>query len=364
MFGSVRRSSVPGIDALTPKTHARRADKVVRHRLAHPATVAVVAVMALVATSCGSSSHHGTTTTLAPTTTARPTTSTSRPTTSTTAAVTQAHGSVTVLSPIGLHVRAGPSRSAKVIGSAAWGAVLQLIGYTSRHGGWYKVQGTTLTGWMSADPAYSARGQFSSYNGTAFSVLYPAGWTQGGVPKSGVTFRSPSPSEKVIITTAPSLAKLPPAGHGVGVSQSSSRVFVACGVTSYFVTYTTSAPNRDLAGIALLLDAHHALGLRATYTSPSQLRTVLDFVNSLSFPFAVCIGGPHPTDPGRPRQGFAPIDGGPPQGRAQEKNDHGLAAGRRGTAPAGRRGTGPRWSAGAPPARWRRPRPTEPASSP
>ncbi len=297
MFGSVRRSSVPGIDALTPKTHARRADKVVRHRLAHPATVAVVAVMALVATSCGSSSHHGTTTTLAPTTTARPTTSTSRPTTSTTAAVTQAHGSVTVLSPIGLHVRAGPSRSAKVIGSAAWGAVLQLIGYTSRHGGWYKVQGTTLTGWMSADPAYSARGQFSSYNGTAFSVLYPAGWTQGGVPKSGVTFRSPSPSEKVIITTAPSLAKLPPAGHGVGVSQSSSRVFVACGVTSYFVTYTTSAPNRDLAGIALLLDAHHALGLRATYTSPSQLRTVLDFVNSLSFPFAVCIGGPHPTTP-------------------------------------------------------------------
>jgi len=297
MLRLARRSSVPGIDVLTPKTQAGRANKALRHRFAHSATLALVAVVALVATSCGSSGHHPSTTTLAPTTTAVPTTSTSTTTTSTTAPVTQAHGPVTVLSPIGLHVRAGPSRSAKVIGSAAWGTVLQLIGYTSQHGGWYKVQGATLTGWISADPAYSARGQFSSYDSTAFSVLYPAGWTQGGVPKSGVTFRSPSPSEKVIITTAPTLAKLPPAGHGVGVSQSSSRIFVACGVTGYFVTYTTSAPDRYLAGIALLLDAHHALGLRATYTSPSQVRTILDFVNSLSFPFAVCIGGPPPTTP-------------------------------------------------------------------
>jgi hypothetical protein len=181
-----------------------------------------------------------------------------------------------------------------VIGSAAWGTVLQLLGHSNQRGGWYKVQGATLTGWISANPAYSSRGQFSSYNSTAFSVLYPAGWAQAGVARSGVSFRSPSPGEKVVITTAPSLAKLPPAGKGAGVSQTSSRIFVACGVTGYFVTYATSVPNRYLAGIALLLDAHHALGLRATYTSPSQVRTVLDFVNSLSFPFAVCVGGPPP----------------------------------------------------------------------
>ncbi len=70
---------------------------------------------------------------------------------------------------------------------------------------------------------------------------------------------------------------------------------MACGVTGYFVTYTTSAPHRYLAGIALRLDAHHALGLRATFSSPSQVRTVLNFVNSLSFPFAVCVGGPSPS---------------------------------------------------------------------
>lgn len=264
--------------------------KVLGHRLARLAAVAVVAVLAA---SCGSSGHGTTTTTSAPTATSRPTTTTTRPstTTSTTAAVTTAHGPVTVLSPIGLHVRAGPSLSAKVIGSAAQAAVFQLLAYTSRHGGWYKVLGTTLTGWISADPAYSTRGQFSSYSSPAFGVLYPPGWTQAGAPRTGVTFRSPSPTEKVVITTAPSLAKLPAAAQGAGVSQTSSRIFVACGVTGYFVTYTTSTPHRYLAGIALLLDAHHALGLRATYTSPSQLRTVLDFVNSLSFPFAVCIGG-------------------------------------------------------------------------
>ncbi len=224
---------------------------------------------------------------------------------------------MTVLSPIGLHVRTGPSRSAKVIGSAGQGAVLQLLAYTSQHGGWYKVLGTTLTGWISADPAYSTRGQFSSFSSPAFGVLYPQGWTQAGRPRTGVTFRSPSPTEKVIIQTAPSLAKLPAAAQGAGVSQSSSRIFVACGVTGYFVTYTTSTPHRYLAGIALLLDAHHALGLRATYTSPSQLRTVLDFVNSLSFPFAVCIGGA-PNDDRRSHQGLHHDDSGRQQDRPQK----------------------------------------------
>jgi hypothetical protein len=196
-----------------------------------------------------------------------------------------------VLSPIGLNVRAGPSRSAKVIGSAAYGTVLQLLGHTSQHGGWYKVQGATLTGWISANPAYSAHGQFNSYTSSSFSVLYPAGWKQSGSPRSGVTFRSPAPTEKVVITTAPSLAKLPPVSRAAGVSQSSSRLFVACGVTGYFVTYTTAVPNRYLAAIALRLGAHQALGLRATFTALSQLRTVLDFVNSLSFEISVCVGG-------------------------------------------------------------------------
>ena len=217
---AARRSSVPSIDALAPNTQAGTVHKVLRRRLARLAAMAVVAVLAA---SCGSSGHGSTTTTSAPAATSRPTTTTTASTTtSTTAAATAAHGPVTVLSPIGLHVRAGPSRSAKVIGSAAQGAVFQLLAYTSSHGGWYKVLGTTLTGWISADPAYSTRGQFSSFSSPAFSVLYPPGWTQAGTPHTGVTFRSPSPTEKVVITTAASLAKLPVAAQGAGVSQAAA----------------------------------------------------------------------------------------------------------------------------------------------
>jgi hypothetical protein len=258
--------------------------------------LAGLATVAVLAASCGGGGHPTTTTTsVAPATTSRPTTSTPRTTTSTTAAVTQVSGSQTVLSPIGLHVRAGPSRHAKVLGSAAQGTVLQLLSHTNQGGGWYKVQGATVTGWISANPAYSAHGQFGSYRSTPFNVLYPPGWTVSGSPKSGVTFRSPTPGEKVVITTAASRAKLPPVRQGPGVLQRSSRLFVACGVTGYLVTYTTPTPNRYLAGIALLLDAHHALGLKATLTSLSQIRSVLDFVNSLSFPVAACVGGLAPT---------------------------------------------------------------------
>jgi hypothetical protein len=303
-------SRVPNIEALTTRTqagHTQAGHTQAGHTQAGKATpgarkgygrgLAGLALIAMLAAACGSSGHPATTTTSAPAagTTSLSTTSTSRATTTTTVPVRPVQGPQTVLSPIGLNVRAGPSRSAKVVGTAAQGVVLQLLGRTAQRGGWYKVKGATVTGWITANPAYSARGLFGPYTSTAFSVLYPGGWRVSGTPKSGVSFRSPSPPEKVVITTAASLAKLPPVRQGAGASQTSSRLFVACGVSGYFVTYATPSPDRLLAGIALRLDAHHALGLRATYTSASQLRTVLDFLNSVSFPFAVCVGGPPPT---------------------------------------------------------------------
>lgn len=157
------------------------------------------------------------------------------------------------------------------------------------------MRGATVTGWISANPAYSAPGRFASYTSNSFSVLYPVGWTSAGSPPSGVTFRAPSTAEKVVITTASSLAKLPSVSQGAGVSQSSSRQVVACGVTAYLFSYTTSVPHHYLAAIALSLAAHHALGIKATLTSPAELKTVLDFVNSVSFPFPECVGRPATT---------------------------------------------------------------------
>ena len=86
----------------------------------------------------------------------------------------------------------------------------------------------------------------------------------------------------------------PPRWRG---AQNSSQQVVACGVTAYLFTYTTSSSDRYMAYIALRLDATHALGMRATLTSLSQMPTLSRFVNSVSFPFPECVGGPpHPAD--------------------------------------------------------------------
>jgi Bacterial SH3 domain len=238
--------------------------------------------------------------TTAHTTTSRSTTSTS-PSTTTTTSVSRASGPQTVLSPIGLNVRAGPSKSAKVIGSADQGTVFQLLGHTNRAGGWYKVQGSTVTGWISADTGYSAPGRFGYYTSDAFSVLFPVGWTHAGAPKSGVVFRAPSMPENVVITSASTVAKLPSVSQGAGISQESSQQVVACGVTSYLYTYSTSTPGKYYAALTLPVSAGHALGLKATLTSLSEMRTVRDFVNSISFPEPICVGGPPPTPAKAPK---------------------------------------------------------------
>lgn len=282
------RVSIRGIDVLPREKEAGRTQS--RFSPLAPG-LGLATLLALVAAACGSSGPSATPTTTHPTTSIS-TTSTSSTTTTTTAPVSQTTGPQTVLSPIGLNVRAGPSKSAKVIGTAEQGTVFQLVAHTNQAGGWYKVRGSTVTGWISADLGYSAPGRFGSYNSDSFSVLFPAGWRSAGAPRSGVVFRAPSSPEKVIITTAPSVAKLTLVSQGAGISEISSRQLVACGVTSYLFSYTTSSPDKYYAAIALALGAGHAIGLKATLTSLSEMRTVLDFVNSISFPVAACVGGP------------------------------------------------------------------------
>jgi len=267
---------------------------------------AALAPMLLLAGACGGTSPKAVTTTTAQVTTSTPTsgtstsTSTSTPTTSTTQPVATVTGPVTVLSPIGLNVRAKPSHSAAIIGSAAEGTVLQLLAHTGQSGGWYEVEGATVTGWISANPAYSARGRFGDYQSGPFSVLYPAGWMAAGSPPTGVTFRPVAGVEKVVIAAAAKVADLPTVKQGGGVSETSSKPVVACGVTSYLDSYTTAVPHQYLVDLLLPVAAHHYIGLDARLTSVSQLSTVLVFVNSLSFPFPECVG-PSPTATTRPK---------------------------------------------------------------
>lgn len=251
-------------------------------------------LLPLTAAACGGTGAPVTTSTSKPASNSTPPTSssTSTPTTTTTAPLKTARGPLTVLSPVGVNVRARPSKKATVLGSAAQGAVLHLLSHTSQGGGWYKVQGATVTGWVTADRTYTARGRFGYYSSPAFNVLYPAGWSAAGSPASGVIFRAPTAGEKVVIRSAHGLAKLPTVHQGTGVSLSSRKQAVACGVTGYLYTYATSDAHRYLADFNIALAAYHALGLYATLKSRADLPTVMEFINSVTFALPVCVGAP------------------------------------------------------------------------
>ena len=195
----------------------------------------------------------------------------------------------TVLTPIGLHVRAAPSTSAPILGTAAQGTVFSLLGRTAKNGGWLKVRGATVTGWISADPAFSAPGRFSGYKSAAFDLLYPAGWTATGKPSTGVSFAPPGRSERVVVRTAPSRAKLDFSVSSAVVS--SARPVVACGYTAYLYSYASSSAGHHVAVLALKLALGHYLGLKATFSAPAQMATVMEFIHSVSFPYPQCVGG-------------------------------------------------------------------------
>lgn len=267
--------------------------------------------MALAAAGCSSSGSHrsaaptpqGAAPAASPTTAA--TTTTAVPAGATTTTPPPTSGPRTVLAQLGLNVRASPSTSAKVLGTAARGAVLTVLGYNPGSGGWLEVKGATVTGWISADPALSAPGQFSSYSSSSgsFATLYPAGWSVAKSGPSGVVLRDPSGTETVTFRTAAAASQLP-AGRS-GYLAVSSRQILVCGVTSQLVTYRragtpastatsgTSVPNTAaaepyLAQVRLSLDKTHALGIYAELAEPNEVATVFSIASSVTFPFPSC----------------------------------------------------------------------------
>ncbi|MHB1534834.1 MAG: SH3 domain-containing protein [Acidimicrobiales bacterium] len=274
--------------------------------------------LAVALAACGSSTPHAAQATHGTTlrTTTTQASATTLPPVSTTVPGIQTSGQRTVLIPVGLNVRAQPSPSAKVLGTAAQGVVLNVLGHSTQAGGWYQVKGATVTGWISDSAVLSAPGTFHSYSSAQFGVLYPSTWTYTQTSPSIVTFRSQTAGDTVVVTTATTVSQL---GLGrPGYAQSQSEVVVACGITTDLYTYTetassattttttaaTAAPTgtattiatsgagagRYLAQVRLTLHPHHALGLDASLGDLSELQTVRDFVYSLTFPFPPCQG--------------------------------------------------------------------------
>jgi hypothetical protein len=237
-----------------------------------------------------------------------PTTSTTTPSGpvpwSPTTTVIQTSGIRTVLSPIGINLRAQPSATAAIVGTAAQGATLTVLGHT---GGFYQVMGATVaSGYITDNPADTAAGKFVAYGttGGGFAALYPAGWTATGAAPASVVFSPPSGHDSIVITTATAVSALGNAQSGY--QQDTSTTEVVCGFTGQLVTYTQAhgaAPTlpptpgasvvseRYLVQIDLTLDAQHAVGVVANLASLDQLASVEDVINSLSFPFPQCQGG-------------------------------------------------------------------------
>ena len=288
---------------------------------------AVVPVL-LVAAGCSGSTHPPTAATTIPTPAAATTTvaSSTGPGTASTTIAIQSSGPRTVLSPIGLNIRSAPAKTATVTGTAAQGAVLTVIGHTDQGGGWYQVKGTTVTGYISDNPALSAEGKFTAYDSAAhnFTALYPETWAATEAPPASVVFHPQSGGDSIVVTTAATASALP---HGhAGYRQDSDTVVVVCGVTGDLLLFeqtsavpatspgaattsrgaattspggATTSPGgavaeRYLTQIHLALDAQHALGVEGHLADLAQLPAVQNFLHSIAFPFPQCEGGASP----------------------------------------------------------------------
>lgn len=266
--------------------------------------------------------------------TSRPAPATTTPATSTfTTSVPgpQTSGSRTVLSPIGLNVRDAPSTSARILGSAAQGVELTVLGFTASGGGWFKVKGATVTGWVSAQPTLTAAGKFRAYSSAQFAALYPAAWTEStlaapgtppstsvsvqatqtsttsptnptSAPPSSVVFRPATGAGDIVVRTANAVSQLP---HGrTGYSIKSVSQVVACGITAGLIVFqqagtppgTSSAASVPeslpyLAEVRVAVDKQHALGLYADMPDlGATFRTFKEFVASLTFNAPQCSG--------------------------------------------------------------------------
>jgi hypothetical protein len=251
----------------------------------------IAASVAGVAAGCSPTRHAS-----APTTSTASTT----PVTSTTAPGPQTSGPRTVLSPIGLHVRQGPSRTARVLGTAAQGVELTVLGYTGTGGGWFKVKGATVTGWISAQPTLSAPGAFQAYTSAEVSALYPDTWRaqavppgSARVPTTSVLFRPPAGAGDIVATAAGSLAQLPHGRPGYGL-KSVSQV-VVCGVTAGLVVFRRTGSGSTslayLAEVRFAVDKAHALGLYADLPDLGPtFQIFMAFVASVTFSAPQCTG--------------------------------------------------------------------------
>jgi hypothetical protein len=228
-------------------------------------------------------------------------TTTTTTTTGGTPSAAAASGERTVLSPLGLNIRSQPATTGAVLGTAAQGAVLTVVGKTDQNGGWFKVQGQTVNGWITGDPTLTASGQLQQYQSQdrQFSAWYPQTWTFQEVTTE-VIFHPVNGPQTIVVRNAAHVSDFGPGG-GTGFVGSGQQTEVVCGVTGDLNEFThtggapatpapgTAGPLAFLDQIRLRLDASHAIALDFNYSAASDLDVFGAFYNSMTFPFPQCM---------------------------------------------------------------------------
>jgi hypothetical protein len=207
----------------------------------------------------------------------------------------------TVLSPLGLRIHSAPALgSENVVGDAAQGATFTVLDYQSGGGGWLKVQGRSVAGWIVADPTLTASGTFDQYvAASGIAALYPQSW--GFQQESyGVIFLPQVGTQNILLETGATLQSFGPSGLP-GYTQSMTGTVVVCGYTGTLDEYAknvastgatpTALPVPRLplyVEIRLKFDASHAMLIGFNYQSDAQLDAFDDLYNSLTFPYPLC----------------------------------------------------------------------------
>lgn len=168
---------------------------------------------------------------------------------------------LTVIAPLGVNIRSGPSTGASVVGVLPQGATIAIVGQSQASGGWWEVSGSGQSGWVTAETDYTSPNSFQTYEAggaVPWSVMYPTTWTFAAGASGEVKFTDAS-GDWLSFYSAASTAALPAAAPQGATQQAVSSTEVY-GVTGPLVTYASnsaylaSVEVQAAPGLALLIN--------------------------------------------------------------------------------------------------------------
>lgn len=243
------------------------------------------------------------------------------------AASEQTTGVRTVLAVDGLNMHAAPSLTAHVVGTLTWGTTVSVLGYdatggpwpnSTSPGAWYHVQGATVSGWVVAEPSYTAPGSLSSISFSDKHIdgaLYPSTWTYAD-DTGEIVFQPQQGTDRptLVVREAATVGALGPAGLSGYTPVSSSSEVVVCGYTGTQIQYQAAAgatPQAvtDAGGAKVTrlaefvqfrarLSPTVAIDIEMNYSTSADLAVYQTFLDSLRYPFQNCEASPSPTPSG------------------------------------------------------------------